>query len=139
LIEGNFPEYQQIIPNGHSTRTVVSTEAFLKACKQAEIFAREGSHIARINVLPGDEMQPGALEISAQSEETGSSEVMIDATIDGQPVLIAFNVRYLREVLDVIQTPNVALETTAAAAPGVLRPIADESFLHVIMPMHLGN
>jgi DNA polymerase-3 subunit beta len=139
LIEGNFPEYQQIIPNGHSTRTVVSTEAFLKACKQAEIFAREGSHIARINVLPGDEMQPGAIEISAQSEETGSSEVMIDATIDGQAVLIAFNVRYLREVLDVIKTPNVALETTAAAAPGVLRPIADESFLHVIMPMHLGN
>ncbi|MFC1936278.1 DNA polymerase III subunit beta [Chloroflexota bacterium] len=139
LIEGNFPDYEQIIPTGHTTRTVVSTEAFLKACKQAEIFAREGTHIARLNVMPGDDLQPGSIEISAQSEETGSSEVLVDATIDGQAVLIAFNVRFLREVLDVIPTPNVALETTAAAAPGVLRPISDENFLHVIMPMHLGN
>ena len=139
LIEGNFPEYQQIIPGSHTTRTVVSTNAFLKACKQAEIFAREGSHIARVNVIPGNEMQPGTIEISAQSEETGSSEVFVDATIEGDAVLIAFNVRYLREALDVISTPNVALETTAAAAPGVLRPLSEEGFLHVIMPMHLGN
>jgi DNA polymerase-3 subunit beta len=139
LIEGNFPEYQQIIPTGFNTRTVISTEAFLKACKQAEIFAREGSHIARLNITPGDDQQLGSVEISAQSEETGSSEVVVDATVEGQPVLVAFNVRFLREVLDVISTPNVALETSAAAAPGVIRPIADDTFLHVIMPMHLGN
>ncbi len=139
LIEGNFPDFQQIIPTGHNTRTVVSANQFLKACKQAEIFARDGSHIARLNITPGDEMQPGAMEISAQSEETGSSEAIIDATIDGQPVIIAFNVRYLREVLDVMGTPNVALETTAPAAPGLLRPMGDDEFLHVIMPMHLGG
>ena len=139
LIEGAFPEYQQIIPSGYNTRTVISTEAFLKACKQAEIFARDGSHIARLNVSPGDELQPGSVEISAQSEETGSSEAVIDATIEGQPVMIAFNVRFLREVLDVVSTPNVALETSAAAAPGTIRPLGDEDFLHVIMPMHLGN
>jgi DNA polymerase-3 subunit beta len=139
LIEGAFPEYQQIIPSGYNTRTVISTEAFLKACKQAEIFARDGSHIARLNISPGDELQPGSVEISAQSEETGSSEAVIDATIEGQPVMIAFNVRFLREVLDVISTPNVALETSAAAAPGTIRPLGNEEFLHVIMPMHLGN
>jgi DNA polymerase-3 subunit beta len=139
LIEGNFPEYEQIIPNGFKTRTIVSTEAFLKACKQAEIFAREGSHIARISVTPGDELQPGNIEISAQSEETGSNETVVDASIEGDPVVIAFNVRFLREALDVVGTPNVALETTAAAAPGVLRPMGDEEFLHVIMPMHLGS
>lgn len=139
LIEGNFPEYKQIIPTSHQTRTVVSTQAFLKACRQAEIFAREGSHIARVNVIPGNDMQPGSIEISAQSEETGSSEVLIDATIEGNAVLIAFNVRFLKEALDVINTPNVALETTASAAPGLLRPLSDNGFLHVIMPMHLGN
>ena len=111
----------------------------MKACKQAEIFAREGSHIARLNVTPGDELQPGTVEISAQSEETGSSEAVVDATIEGTPILIAFNVRYLREVLDVIGTPNVALETSADIAPGVLRPLGEDGFLHVIMPMHLGN
>ena len=139
LIEGNFPDFEQIIPTMHNTRTVVSSSAFLKACKQAEIFARDGSHIARLNITPGDELQPGSVEISAQSEETGSSEAVVEATIEGQPVLIAFNVRYLREVLDVVGTPNVALETTAAAAPGVIRPMGDEGFLHVIMPMHLGG
>ena len=139
LIEGNFPEYNQIIPTGHNTRTILSTDAFLKACKQAEIFAREGSHIARLNVTPGSDSQPGVVEISAQSEETGSSETVVDATIEGDSVLIAFNVRYLREVLDVVGTPNVALETLAAAAPGVIRPLGEDDFLHVIMPMHLGN
>lgn len=139
LIEGNFPDFQQIIPTSHNTRTVVSTSSFLKACKQAEIFARDGSHIARLNITPGDELQQGALEISAQSEETGSSEAMVEATVDGQPVLIAFNVRYLREVLDVVNTQNVALETTAAAAPGVIRALGEDGFLHVIMPMHLGG
>jgi len=139
LIEGAFPEFQQIVPTGYNTRTIISTDAFLKACKQAEIFARDGSHIARINVSPGDELQPGTVEISAQSEETGSSEAVVDATIEGQPILIAFNVRFLREVLDVVDTPNVALETTASAAPGMIHSLGDDDFLHVIMPMHLGN
>jgi DNA polymerase-3 subunit beta len=139
LIEGAFPEFQQIIPTGYNTRTVISTDAFLKACKQVEIFARDGSHIARLNVSPGDELQPGSVEISAQSEETGSSEAVIDATIEGQPITIAFNVRFLREVLDVVDTPNVALETTASAAPGMIHSLGDDDFLHVIMPMHLGS
>ena len=139
LIEGAFPEYEQIIPNGHKTRTVIATDAFLKACKQAEIFAREGSHIASLNIKPGDELQPGTVEISAQSEETGSSETLVDATIEGDPVLIAFNVRFLREVLDVIKTPNISLETSASTSPGLIRPMGDDDYLHVIMPMHLGN
>ena len=76
--------------------------------------------------------------LSTVSEETGSNETVVAATIDGIGLLIAFNVRYLREVLEVIKTPNVALETTAPNAPGVIRPVGDENFLHVIMPMHLG-
>lgn len=139
LIEGAFPEYEQIIPNGHKTRTVIATDAFLKACKQAEIFAREGSHIASLKVTPGDELQPGTVEISAQSEETGSNETLVEATIDGDPILIAFNVRFLREVLDVINTPNISLETSAATSPGLIRPMGEDDYLHVIMPMHLGN
>ena len=63
LIEGNFPDFQQIIPTMQNTRTILSTAAFLKACKQAEIFARDGSHIAQLNINPGDELQPGTVEI----------------------------------------------------------------------------
>jgi DNA polymerase-3 subunit beta len=139
LIEGSFPDYQQIIPRTYQTRTVLSTASFLKACKQAEIFAREGSLIARINIVPGGELKPGTVEISGQSEETGSNQTIVDASVEGPPLLVAFNVRFLREVLDVIKTPNVALETTVDTSPGVIRPVGDSNFLHVIMPMHLGS
>ena len=139
LIEGAFPDYEQIIPQSRETRSVLSTSAFLKACKQAEIFAREGSHIARINITPGGELKPGSIVITGQSEETGSNQTEIDSSIDGSQLLIAFNVRFLREVLEVIKTPEVALETTVDTAPGVIRPVGEENFLHVIMPMHLGS
>ena len=139
LIEGSYPELEQLIPRSYNTRAVLSTTQFHKACKQAEIFAREGSHIARINISNGGELEPGQVEISGQSEETGSNQNIVDATIEGKPQLIAFNVRFLREVLDVIKTPNVALETTSDASPGVVRPVGEENFLHVIMPMHLAS
>lgn len=139
LIDGAFPDLEQVIPRASRTRSVLSTNAFLKACKQAEIFAREGSHIARINITPGSELQPGIVEISGQSEETGFNQTQVDASIEGPAILIAFNVRFMREVLDVIKTPNVALETTADTSPGVIRPVGNDDFLHVIMPMHLGS
>jgi DNA polymerase-3 subunit beta len=139
LIEGTFPDLEQVIPRSYQTRTVLSTAQFLKACKQAEIFAREGSHIARINIAPGGELKPGAVEISGHSEETGSNQTIVDGSIEGPPILIAFNVRFLREVLDVIKTPNVALETTTETSPGVIHPVGEDTFLHVIMPMHLGS
>ncbi len=137
LIDGNFPDYRAIIPRSSKTHTVLSTPAFLKACKQAEIIAREGNNVVRLNILPQDDA-PGVMEISAQSEETGASEIKVDANIDGSPLLIAFNVRFLREVLDVVKTPSVALETNQNNTPATIKPIGDDDFLHVIMPMHLG-
>jgi DNA polymerase-3 subunit beta len=139
LIDGTFPDYQQIIPRSYKSRTLVSTASLLKACKQAEIFAREGSNVARFNIKSAQgEMQPSEVEISATSEETGKNETIVEATVDGGGLLIAFNVRFLREALEVIRTPNVALETSAPNAPGVVKPVGDDQFLHVIMPMHLG-
>ncbi|HKI52829.1 MAG TPA: DNA polymerase III subunit beta [Anaerolineales bacterium] len=139
LIDGSFPDFNQIIPRSYKARTLVSTASLLKACKQAEIFAREGSNVARFNIKSAQgEMQPSEVEISATSEETGKNETIVEATVDGSGVLIAFNVKFLREALEVIRTPNVALETSAANAPGVVRPVGEDDFLHVIMPMHLG-
>jgi len=139
LIDGTFPDYQQIIPRSYKSRTLVSTSSLLKACKQAEIFAREGSNVARFNIKTSQgDMQPSEVEISATSEETGKNETIVEATVDGGGLLIAFNVKFLREALEVIRTPNVALETSAPNAPGVVKPVGDDQFLHVIMPMHLG-
>jgi DNA polymerase-3 subunit beta len=139
LIDGNFPDYRAIIPQNFKTHTLLSTSGLLKACKQAEIIAREGTNVARLNIIPEtDEATPGVLEISAISEQTGTSEVMVDALVDGVPLLVAFNVRFLREVLEVIKADNVWLETNAANTPGLLHPQGDEHFKHIIMPMHIG-
>jgi len=137
LIDGNFPDYRAIMPQSFKTTTIVSSAAFLKACKQAEIIAREGNNVVRLSISAGED-GPGMVEISAQSEETGSSEVVVDATVTGTDLIVAFNVRYLRELLDVVKGASVALETNANNTPGMLRPVGNEDFKHVIMPMHLG-
>lgn len=137
LIDGSFPDYRVIIPRSFKSHTVVSTSTFLKACRQAEIIARNGNNVVRLNMqLVPD--RPGQVEVSAQSEETGSNETVIDANIEGPGMIIAFNVRFLREVLEVIKTPNLVVETNDHKSPARVQPVGDENFLHVIMPMHLG-
>ena len=136
LIEGNFPDYKVIIPRSSKTRTIISTAGFLKACKQAEIIARESNNVVRLNIQSKEE-GPGEVEITAQSEEVGTGEAKVDATIEGPNLVIAFNVRFLREVLDVVKSPNVILETNANNNPALLKAAGDDSFIHVIMPMHL--
>ena len=138
LIEGNFPNYNAIIPPSFKTCTVLSTSDLLKACKQTEIIAREGNYIARLDITPqAEDGTPAQVEISASSEQTGSSEVIVDASVEGVPLMISFNIRYLREALEVIRTSTVTLETNAANTPGLLRPVNDESFQHIIMPMNV--
>ena len=139
LIDGNFPDYTPIIPKKRNTRTVMSTADFRKACKTADIFARESSHTARVAIEPGDEITPAYATIAATSAETGDNVAQIDASVDGDPVEIAFNVKYMTDVLNVIDTPQVALETTGAMDPGVLKPVGDNDFVHIIMPMHFGR
>lgn len=139
LIEGNFPDYTQIIPRSHVTRTVINTADFRKACKAADIFAREAAHTTRVKITPGTELQPGKVEVTATAAETGSNESTVDASVEGQPIEIAFNARYLVDVLGVIDTPTVSLETSSPASPGLIRPVGRDDFLHVIMPMHIGR
>jgi DNA polymerase-3 subunit beta len=139
LIDGNFPDYRQIIPVERTTHTVMDTATFLKACKTALIFARDAAHITRLHVKPGSELAPGHVVVSATSAETGDDVSELDATIEGEEVEIAFNVRYLIDLLSVVGTPQVALDTTTSSSPGVVRPVGDMDYTHVIMPMHLGH
>jgi DNA polymerase-3 subunit beta len=140
LIEGAFPDLNAVIPKNFTTRTVMPTDEFRKACRTSDIFAREAAHTARIKIKPGTELIPGHVTISATSAETGDNVAEIDATVDGVGGEIAFNVKYLVDVLNVINTPNVALETSSATSPGVIRPAGgNDEYLYVCMPMHLGK
>jgi len=139
LIDGTFPDYQPIVPTKKSTRTIVNTAEFRKACKTADIFARESSNTARISIEPGEGVAPAFATVVATSSETGDNEAQIEASVDGDPIEIAFNVKYMTEVLNVVETPQVALETTSAMEPGVVKPVGDNDFVHIIMPMQFGR
>jgi len=139
LIDGNFPDFNQIIPKSHTTRTVMRTNDLQNAVKAASVFARESSNTVRLNVSSGNDMGGGRVVITAQSAETGDNVGEIDATVEGDPIEIAFNARFLADVLNVLNAPQVALETLGAASPGIIKPVGRDDFTHVIMPMHIGK
>ena len=135
LVQGTFPNYDQLIPQSHSTRTVVSVADFWRATKTATIFARDGSGIVRVVVAPSAELTPGKMTISARSEEIGDDVGDIDAIVSGDEAKIAFNGKYLADVLSVLSEAQVALEITNPSSPGVIRPEGVDNYIHVVMPM----
>ncbi|TAK24921.1 MAG: DNA polymerase III subunit beta [Chloroflexota bacterium] len=139
LIEGAFPNYQQIIPKSHTTRVIVSTKEFLGATRIASYFARDSANIVRLHATPGVDVAPGQLQIAATAAEVGDTAGSIDAAIEGEDAQIAFNAKYLSDVLGVIDAAQVALEVTGPSSPGVIRPLGTEGYTHVIMPMHVAR
>ena len=135
LIQGAFPQYSQLIPQSCNTQAVVDVAEFLRAARTASIFARDGSGIVRVVMAGGSELTPGKLTISARSEEIGDDVGEIDAVVNGEEAKIAFNGRYLIDVLSVLHESRVALETTNPSSPGVIRPVGVDNYIHVVMPM----
>ncbi len=135
LIQGAFPNYQQLIPAAHTTRTEVGVSEFARETRIASIFARDGSGIVRLEASPGAEGAPGRLSISARADEVGNNQGELDAVVEGEPAKIAFNSRYLGDVLGALDAERVAIETTSPSSPGVFRPVGDDAFIHVVMPM----
>ncbi|MFQ6027749.1 MAG: DNA polymerase III subunit beta, partial [Dehalococcoidia bacterium] len=137
LLQGSFPNYDQLIPQKYDTRAVFDLQSLLRATRTAAIFARDGSNIIRIQVVPGSNGDaPARAIISAKSEEVGDNEDQVDAeAIEGGEAKIAFNSRYLQEVLSVLERGTVALEMTTPSSPGVFKPTDSEDYIHVVMPM----
>lgn len=136
LIQGTFPQYNQLIPQSFGTRVVADVKQFAQANKSASIFARDGSGIVRLVITPGaSDVVPGKMTVSARAEELGEDTGDIDVTVQGSEAKIAFNNRYLADVLDAIGEAQVALEVTNPSSPGVFRPVNADNYLHVVMPM----
>ena len=135
LVQGTFPNYQQLIPQSYATRAVVALQDFSRATHTAAIFARDGSGIVRVQVFPGSDGVGGKIVISARAEELGDNVGEINAKVEGEEAKIAFSSKYLSDVLGVISQEEVALETTTPASPGVIRPVGTENYVHVVMPM----
>jgi len=135
LIQGVFPNYSQLIPAEFTTRTLVPVEEFKRLTRIAAIFARDGSGIIRLEMTPSDG-EPGRLKVSARADEIGDNEGTVDAKVEGTAGKIAFNSRYLGDVLNALHG-EVALEITNPYSQGAFRPVGDSAYVHVVMPMYV--
>ena len=131
LIDGQFPNYQQVLPTSHSTRAVVDRDELLKAVRISALIASSAANVVRMRV--GDEGS-GTITIAAAAD-VGEAQTEVEAAVEGDAVQIAFNARYLQEALQNLDQDQLALEFSGPLSPGVLKPTDDEDYVHVIMPV----
>lgn len=131
LLEGKFPDYNNIIPTSYQTSIVVDRNSLKNAVKVANIFSQDNAHIVKFTVTQE------TLIVSGVSSERGDNESVIDAEIYGEVLVIGFNGKFVMDALNAIDTPLVILKFNSDAAPCVVGSPGDDSFTHVIMPMHL--
>lgn len=143
VIEGQFPDYQRIIPASTKTTVILGTGDFLRATRAASVFARDNSNIVRLECAPAEPGAASALGrvmVKSTSAEMGDNEGHLDASVNGEETQIAFNGKYLRDALEAVETPQVALQISGPSSPGILKPVAENTpYLHVIMPMHVAR
>lgn len=138
LIEGTFPPYERTIPSDPATRAVINTKALHGAVRMASFFARDAANIVRLRLDPGDELG-GTVTVFAQAAEVGDNESQLEAAIEGEAVEVAFNAKYLLDVLGALGSEQVVVGLGGPSSPGLFRPADDTPFSHVIMPMHISR
>ncbi|NLL19803.1 MAG: DNA polymerase III subunit beta [Clostridia bacterium] len=136
IIEGKFPNYQQVIPEKYSTRIKVHTQSFFEGVDRATLLAQDKSKIAS-SVLKiatkGD-----TLILEARSQEIGRAYEEIPIYLEGEDVEIKFNGRYMLDALKVIESEEVYFDLTGNLSPGVFRPADGKDYLYLILPVRSG-
>jgi DNA polymerase-3 subunit beta len=135
LVQGTFPDYEKLIPTSYGTKATVDLSSMVQATRAASIFARDGSGIIRVIVSPGEDDGAGAVKVISRAEEVGSNENELDAKVEGEETKVAFNSKFLMDVLNVMNGDDVDLETTTPSSPGVFRSEKHQGYTHVVMPM----
>lgn len=131
LIDGNFPDYQRVIPTGNDKTLELDRKAFRDAVDRVSTIASEKSRAVKISV------KPGSLTLSATSAEQGSALEEMEAKYDGPAIEIGFNSKYLLDIAEQIDGEGVQMVLADAVAPAILRDLADASALYVLMPMRV--
>jgi DNA polymerase-3 subunit beta len=130
LIDGQFPNYQTVLPATHATRAELDREELLRAVRPAALIASSSANIVKLQV-GGDD---GGVVVTATAD-VGDYTGDVEATIEGDATTIAFNARYLNDVLGNVQADRFALELNGPLSPGVFRPVGDDGYVHVVMPV----
>lgn len=131
LIEAEFPNYEKIIPTDFSTRATVDKKELQSAVKTSAIFARETTNIIKFS------LEKNKIIISASAPSVGESTIEVGAKIDGEENEIAFNARYLLELLGNIDEETIVFEMSGPLNPGVFKIAGDPTFFHIIMPIRV--
>ncbi len=133
LIEGQFPNWEKVIPREQDKRVTCDTKALTTALRRAAIVAREDTNKVVLDI------QPDTLTISADSHDIGTAREELPIELEGEALKIAFNARYLLDALAVIESDTVILELKNDLDPAVLRAAESEQFTYVLMPMQLSS
>lgn len=133
LLDGDYPDFEKIIPKNSNLKVLVDKEEFLRAVKLSSIFAREAANIIKMKVL-GD-----GIEITAESGQSGNQKTKVDAKVEGvtKDFEIAFNYRFLEEFLHSVVGEEIKMEFSTTMAAGVFTDSSDPSYLHLIMPVRV--
>lgn len=137
VLEGEFPDFEKIIPKESKYEVSVDKEELLRAVKLASVFARESANVVNLS------LKKSSVNISAESQQSGQQETKVDAKVEGEslknPFKIAFNYRFLEEFLNSVEGEDVDLSFSEPNAPGVFTDPKDKDFLHLIMPVKTQN
>jgi DNA polymerase-3 subunit beta len=131
LIEGNYPNYAQVIPAKSTTTVTLPTALLLTSVKTAAVLARDASNPVRLRAAEGE------LELLAQAAEVGDHDAPLPAKVDGEDVQVAFNARYLLDALQAIDGDHVELALNGPLQPAVVRAQGKDDYLCVIMPVRV--
>ena len=130
LIEGEFPNYRQLIPQHYPNRLTVEREALLEAVSRVKLLARDSTPIRLA-------MSADTLELTATTQDIGQAAESLDAKYEGAEMIVAFNPDYLSAGVDAVISDEVVLETLDALKPAVLRAADANDFLYLLMPVRV--
>jgi DNA polymerase-3 subunit beta len=131
LIDGQFPNYQQVLPKGFTTKAIVDRDRLLEAVHLASFIANASANIVKIQV--GKDAELGMI-VSAAAD-VGDNHSDLEASVEGDGTTIAFNARYLIDVLEHVEADRFSVELNGPLSPGVFRPVGDAQYVHVVMPV----
>ena len=130
LIEGEYPNYRNLLPNAHSNRLTVGREALLEALRRVKIMARDATPVRL--VMGGD-----TLQLTAITQDLGTASEEIDATYEGTEMTVAFNPDYLNAGVDALDTEEITLSTMDPMKPAVIRGVGRDDYLYLLMPVRV--
>ena len=131
LVNGDFPDYDRVIPKNNEDIATIDRDAFLHVLRRMAILSSEKSKGVKV------ELSNGKLEISSSNPDIGDAREEMEIVYSGPEMSIGFNARYMIDILQALESENVKLAVKDNMSPGLITPEGDEGFLSVIMPMRL--